>query len=161
MLQLRAYITSDCEKLIKLFYQTVHTVNVKDYTKEQLNVWAPDNINSLEWNESFLKNYTIVAIDNDEIVGFGDIDKTGYLDRLFVHKDHQRKGIASVICNKLEQSIKNMKITTATSITAKAFFEQRGYRIVKKQEVIRRGVGLINFLMEKYFSDVIKVSIHF
>ena len=50
MLQLRAYITSDCEKLIKLFYQTVHTVNAKDYTKEQLNVWAPDNINSLEWN---------------------------------------------------------------------------------------------------------------
>lgn len=103
----------------------------------------------IHWNESFLKNYTIVAIDNDEIVGFGDIDKTGYLDRLFVHKDHQRKGIASAICYKLEQSIKNMKITTATSITAKAFFEQRGYRIVKKQEVIRRGVRLINFLMEK------------
>lgn len=135
--------------MIKLFYQTVHTVNAKDYTKEQLTAWAPDNINSLEWNESFLKNYTIVAIDNDEIVGFGDIDKTGYLDRLFVHKDHQRKGIASAICNELEQSIKNMKITTATSITAKAFFKQRGYRIVKKQEVIRRGVGLINFLMEK------------
>ena len=143
--------------MIKLFYQTVHIVNakdytkeqLKDYTKEQLNVWAPDNINSLEWNESFLKNYTIVVIDNDEIVGFGDIDKTGYLDRLFVHKDHQRKGIASAICHKLEQSIKNMKITTAVSITAKAFFEQRGYRIVKKQEVIRRGVRLINFLMEK------------
>ncbi|AEC17121.1 Acetyltransferase [Gallibacterium anatis UMN179] len=149
MLQLRAYLTSDCEELVKLFYQTVHTVNAKDYTKEQLTAWSPDNINSLEWNESFLKNYTIVAIDNDEIVGFGDIDKTGYLDRLFVHKDHQRKGIASVICNKLEQSIKNMKITTAASITAKAFFEQRGYRIVKKQEVIRRGVRLINFLMEK------------
>ena len=48
MLQLRADITSDCEKLIKLFYQTVHIVNAKDYTKEQLNVWAPDNINSLE-----------------------------------------------------------------------------------------------------------------
>ena len=75
MLQLWADIASDCEKLIKLFYQTVHIVNAKDYTKEQLNVWAPDNINSLEWNESFLKNYTIVAIDNDEIVGFGDIDK--------------------------------------------------------------------------------------
>ncbi|WP_230586439.1 GNAT family N-acetyltransferase [Gallibacterium anatis] len=135
--------------MVKLFYQTVHTVNAKDYTKEQLTAWAPDNINSLEWNESFLKNYTIVVIDNDEIVGFGDIGKTGYLDRLFVHKDHQRKGIASVICHKLEQSIKNMKITTAASITAKAFFEQRGYRIVKKQEAIRRGVGLINFLMEK------------
>lgn len=58
--------------MVKLFYQTVHTVNAKDYTKEQLTAWSPDNINSLEWNESFLKNYTIIAIDNDEIVGFGD-----------------------------------------------------------------------------------------
>ena len=62
----------DCDELVKLFYQTVHTVNAKDYTKEQLTAWSPDNINSLEWNESFLKNYTIIAIDNDEIVGFGD-----------------------------------------------------------------------------------------
>ena len=36
---LRMYNTSDCEYLAELFYQIVHNVNAKDYTKEQLDVW--------------------------------------------------------------------------------------------------------------------------
>ncbi|XLP62824.1 GNAT family N-acetyltransferase [Gallibacterium anatis] len=62
------------------------------------------------------------------------MDKTGYLDRLFVHKDHQRKGIASAICYKLEQSIKNMKITTAASITAKAFLNSVDIVLLKNKK---------------------------
>ena len=41
---IREYISSDCEKLADLFFQTVHTVNAKDYTKEQLNVCATGNV---------------------------------------------------------------------------------------------------------------------
>ena len=40
----RSYKSRDCKKLINLFYNTVHTVNEKDYTSEQLDVWAPKNI---------------------------------------------------------------------------------------------------------------------
>ena len=36
----REYQISDCKGITKLFYNTVHTVNAKDYTKEQLDVWA-------------------------------------------------------------------------------------------------------------------------
>lgn len=32
-------MTSDCDQLARLFFQTVHSVNEKDYTKEQLDVW--------------------------------------------------------------------------------------------------------------------------
>lgn len=104
-MQLRKYIISDCKQLAKIFYQTVHSINAKDYTKEQLDVWATGKVNLKEWNKSFLEHYTLVAIENNEIVGFGDIDKTGYLDKLFVHKDYQREGISSAICNELEQSV--------------------------------------------------------
>ena len=38
-MQLREYMTSDCDQLARLFFQTVHSVNEKDYTKEQLDVW--------------------------------------------------------------------------------------------------------------------------
>ena len=82
------------------------------------------------------------------IVGFGDIDKTGYLDRLFVHADYQGKGIATGICNQLEQTIQG-NITTHSSITAKPFFEKRGYRVIKEQQVERQGIFLANFIMEK------------
>ena len=147
-MQLREYITSDCEQLSKLFFQTVHSVNAKDYTKEQLDVWATGTVDLKEWDKSFTEHYTVVAIDNNIIVGFGDIDKTGYLDRLYVHADYQGKGVATAICNRLELAVQG-KITTHASITAKPFFEKRGYKVVKEQQVERQGIYLINFCMEK------------
>mgnify|MGYP001141936744 FL=1 len=108
---IRKYQPSDCKELTELFYNTVHNVNAKDYTKEQLNVWATGQADLEKWNDSLQKHFSVVAVDNEIIVGFGDIDKTGYLDRLFVHADYQSKGIATAICNQLEQAIKG-DITT-------------------------------------------------
>ena len=45
---IRKYMSSDCRQLADLFYQTVHTVNGKDYTKEQLDVWATGSVNLKE-----------------------------------------------------------------------------------------------------------------
>lgn len=144
----RGYQMSDCKEITELFYNTVHTINAKDYTKEQLDVWATGTVDLKEWDKSFTEHYTVVAIDNNIIVGFGDIDKTGYLDRLYVHADYQGKGVATAICNRLEQAVQG-KITTHASITAKPFFEKRGYKVVKEQQVERQGIYLINFCMEK------------
>lgn len=145
---LREYRPADCKEITELFYHTVHTVNAKDYTREQLHVWATGQVNLDKWNQSLQEHYTIVAVENDVLVGFGDIDSTGYLDRLFVHADHQRKGIATAICDRLEQAVPGT-ITTHASITAKPFFEKRGYKVVKEQQVERQGIALTNFVMEK------------
>ena len=145
---LREYRPSDCKEITELFYHTVHTVNAKDYTREQLHVWATGQVDLDKWNQSFQDHYTIVAVENDVLVGFGDIDSTGYLDRLFIHADHQRKGIAAAICDRLEQAVPGT-ITTHASITAKPFFEKRGYKVVKEQQVERQGIALTNFVMEK------------
>ena len=59
---IREYKPADCAQLAELFYRTVHSVNAKDYTEEQLNVWATGNVDLDEWNRSFLKHNTIVAI---------------------------------------------------------------------------------------------------
>ena len=147
-MKLRKYQQSDCKALTELFYNTVHTVNAKDYTEEQLNAWASGQVDFGKWNHSFQEHYSIVAVENGIIVGFGDIDKTGYLDRLFVHENHQGEGIATAICDKLEQVVMG-NITTHASITAKPLFEKRGYKVVKKQEVERQGILLTNFVMEK------------
>lgn len=146
---IRQYKPKDCEDLASLFYHTVHTVNAKDYSEEQLNVWATGNIDLAKWNSSLSEHYTVVVVKNTVIVGFGDIDKTGYLDRLYVHKDYQRQGIATAICNELEKAVKTNKIVTHSSITAKPFFMQRGFNMVKEQQVIRNGIALTNYMMEK------------
>lgn len=131
-----------------LFYDTVHTVNAKDYTKKQLSVWATGSVDLQKWNRSLLEHYSLVAVEGSEIAGFGDIDQTGYLDRLYVHKDYQRKGIATAICDGLERTVQG-KITTHASITARPFFEKRGYTVIKEQCVERQGITLVNFVMEK------------
>jgi putative acetyltransferase len=146
--EIRKYLESDCKILSELFYNTVHTVNAKDYTKEQLDVWVTGEVDLEKWNQSLKEHYSVVAVEGEVIVGFGDIDSTGYLDRLFVHADYQRKGIATAICNQLEQAVQG-NIVTHASITARPFFEKRGYTVVKEQQVERQGIFLTNFIMIK------------
>lgn len=147
-MEIRKYLESDCKILSELFYNTVHTVNAKDYTKEQLDVWITGEVDLEKWNQSLKEHYSVVAVEGEVIVGFGDIDSTGYLDRLFVHADYQRKGIATAICNQLEQAVQG-NIVTHASITARPFFEKRGYTVVKEQQVERQGIFLTNFIMIK------------
>ena len=73
----------------------------------------------------------------------------GYLDRLYVHRDHQGRGIATALCDSLEAGCGVPCFTTHASLTARPFFERRGYRVVRAQQVERRGVLLPNFVMEK------------
>jgi len=147
-MELRAYRPSDCAELARLFYDTVHTVNARDYTKEQLDAWADGQIDLEEWNQSFLAHESVVAADGGEIIGFGDLADSRYLDRLFVRRDCQRRGVATAICDRLERAARGTVVTHA-SITARPFFEKRGYRVVRAQQVERRGVRLTNFVMEK------------
>lgn len=146
---LRKYVQTDCAELARLFYDTVHTVNAKDYTREQLDAWATGQVNLEAWNKSFQAHHTVVAEMDGKIVGFGDMDETGYLDRLYVHKNYQCLGVATAICDALEQNTNAAELTTHASITAKPFFEKRGYTARREQQVERRGVLLTNFVMHK------------
>jgi len=147
-MELRKYQSSDCREVTDLFFNTVHIINAKDYTKEQLDVWATGQADLEKWDQSLQGHYSVVAVENDVIVGFGDIDSTGYLDRLYVHANYQGRGIATAICDQLEQAVPG-SITTHASITAKPFFEKRGNKVIKEQKVERQGIFLTNFVMAK------------
>lgn len=145
--QLRPYRSGDLGQMAELFYETVHTVNAKDYTRGQLDAWATGEIDRAAWDRSFLTHRTLVAVMGEKIVGFGDMDASGYLDRIYVHKDFQGQGIGTALCDALETDGRHF--TTHASITARLFFERRGYRVLRAQQVVRRGVALTNYVMEK------------
>ena len=147
---LRPYRPDDCPALAALFYQTVHTVNAAHYTPAQLDAWAPAGGPDLAaWDESFRAHLTLVAELDGKLAGFGDMDTAcGYLDRLYVHKDFQGRGVATALCGALEQAAAG-PVTTHASVTARPFFARRGYRVLRAQQVERRGVRLANYAMEK------------
>ena len=74
-----------------------------------------------KWNQSLQEHYSIVAVENGVIIGFGDIDKTGDLDRLFVHTNYQGKGIATAMCNQLEQLAEKLNVSRQAITNGKLF----------------------------------------
>ena len=65
---IREYLSSDCKYLAEMFYQTVHSVNAKDYTQEQLNAWATGNVDIEKWNLSLSEHFSLVAIKDGVIL---------------------------------------------------------------------------------------------
>lgn len=152
-MELRRYRKEDLEEVVQLFYETIRTVNRKDYSEEQVEVWS-NRCEYLRMNGAFFeKLYTIVAVEGKQIIGYGNIDETGYLDHLYVHKDFQSQGVATAICDELERHAKEMqaaKIRVYASVTAKSFFEKRGYTVEQEQQVELDGVKLTNYKMGKF-----------
>ena len=140
---LRAYRGSDLPAILSLFRDTVHTVCARDYTRSQLDAWAPADPDAAAWDASLLAHRTLVAEEDGSILGFADLAEDGYLDRLYVHRDWQGRGVASALCAALPGARR-----THASITARPFFERRGWHVVREQRVERRGVLLTNFFMD-------------
>ncbi|OFD42944.1 GNAT family N-acetyltransferase [Bacillus mycoides] len=151
-IKIRTFQKEDLEQVLQLFYETVHTVNAQDYNKLQLQAWAPKRLNRESWLKSLEKNISYVADNNGVIVGFGDYNDEHYINRLFTHKDYQGKGIASYILQKLEKEVMKLEhrdIYTEASITAKPFFESKGYICIKEQNKQHNGQIFINYIMKK------------
>ena len=152
-LRVRRFHVSDAEEIVELFRGTVHNVNSRDYSDEQLEVWAPAQIDVEAWRASLAKNFSVVAEIAGQIVGFADLADYGCINRLFVHKDFQRGGIASRLLITLERAARRAGLTRLVgdvSITARPFFAKHGYILLAEQHPIRNGVALTNYRMEKH-----------
>jgi putative acetyltransferase len=151
-MNIRLVQNSDLDEILKLYYENIHYVCKNDYTEEQLEAWAPKNPDKYRWEISLRKNHALVVVENDEIIGFGDIGETGYIDRLYVRKDCLHRGVASQILDHLEKYARKkgmLFLNIAASITSQPFFEARGFTTIQTLPVERRGIRMRRYLMEK------------
>lgn len=147
-IQLREFQKEDIAEVLQLFYDTVTEINSRDYAPEQITAWI-QGVDEQRWLETLLIHTTLVAVRKKEIVGFADMDASGYLDRLYIHRHHQGEGIATALCDALEAESGADCISVHASITAREFFLQRGYRLIRSQQAERQGQLLTNYVMEK------------
>lgn len=151
-MRVRRLQPADVAAVAALFTDTVRSVNARDYTPEQLEAWAPRPPDVAGWERSFAGRTAMVAEVGGEVVGFGDLAAGGYLDRLYVHHDHQREGVASALVDALEAEAARRgaaEVTADASITALPFFERRGYETVGRRERLLRGVPFTNFRVRR------------
>ncbi|MCX7114449.1 MAG: GNAT family N-acetyltransferase [Gammaproteobacteria bacterium] len=157
MTHIRRFKTGDEQAIYQLFHDTVHHINAKDYTPEQVATWAPKNTDLQRWSTSLEQNHTFVAVDTQhQIVGFADLTPNGYLDRGYVHKNHQGQLIGKALFQAIEKQAKKLGLRTIfsdVSITAKPFLEFAGFYTVKRQQKTINGVHFTNFLMHKLIAQ--------
>ncbi|RYJ37178.1 GCN5-related N-acetyltransferase [Flavobacterium anhuiense] len=136
----------------QLYIETIQIVCKNDYDSTQIKAWISGVKNTERWIEVIEKQFVLLAIIENKIVGFGTLKDGNYIDFFYIHKDFQRQGIADKILKELEMEAKKHNstiITSDISITAKPFFEKKGFVVNAEQKNIRLGIELINFNMEK------------
>lgn len=148
----RTATISDLKEMQELFIDTIKSVCQKDYNPKQIEVWISGVSNTERWIAVINTQFVLLAIIENKIVGYGTLKDGNYIDFFYVHKDFQRQGIADKILSKLEIEAKKASsktISSDISITAKPFFEKKGFIIIAEQKIQKSGVELINYKMEK------------
>lgn len=143
----------DIHDMQNLFSSTVLNVNIKDYTKEEVEDWASCGDDIEHWKE-LLSSYQYVGAFNEQdcLIGFSSMNKNGYLHSMFVHKDWQGKGVATQLLFEVEKIAKQHKvkeITSEVSKTARLFFEHKGYVVECEQKQQANRLKLTNYKMKK------------
>ena len=151
--EVRAYQAKDARSIVQLFYETVRSVNRAHYSQAQVMAWAPRVPDAREWHQRMSGRRTLVAEKGGEVVGFAElVEEKGHLDMLYVRKDAVGTGVGGKLYEAVERQVRGLgpkRVSTEASITARPFFEQWGFRVVREQTVVARGVSLVNFVMEK------------
>lgn len=138
---------------MRLFRETVHGVNARDYSLDQLEAWAPRDMDPVTWLESFEGKQVLVAEESGEIAGFAELEENGRIDRFYCHKCWQRRGVGTRLLTHLERVARDRglgRLFSDVSITARPFFEQHGFELIRTQEVERRGTRPHNYVMQKF-----------
>lgn len=151
-MDIRSYTAADTPAILELFRETILTVNRGDYTQKQCEVWANSFSSIVDLHFRLTASFTVVAEQNGEIIGFGNVNKRREIDLLYTHRNFQGRGIGSALLKELESAayIKSYEeLSTEASMTARGFFLSKGYLEVKMQNKCVRGTEFINFIMKK------------
>jgi len=152
VISIRDYKTSDAELLWSLFFNTIRTINVRDYTQAQVQAWATDQYDPEYWVKRMKGLAPFVAQIDDVIVGYTDLQSDGLIDHFFCHHEYQGQGVGRALMNhvfEVGQSRGIHRYYSEVSITASPFYEHLGFSLVEEKVEEMNGQKLKYYVMEK------------
>ncbi len=151
-LQIRRFQPGDEPALLRVFVSAIHQVASRDYTRQQVDAWAPPDMDTAQWTARMRGIRPFVAQLGDEIVGYADLQPSGYIDQFFVSGAHPRQGIGRLLMARIHEEAALLgiaQLTSDVSLTAEPFYAHHGFEVVQRQQPVRRGVALANARMRK------------
>jgi putative acetyltransferase len=131
-------LPADGQRLSELFRESVETLAEDFYDEDQLAAWAARAEDEAAFAAKLAQALTIVALVEQEIAGFGSLEKNQTIDMLYVHPDFARQGVGSMLLDALEK----LAAARGTSIldveasdAARGFFTKRGFTAQSRNTV--------------------------
>src|ERR1051325_3033547 len=119
-MKIRDYLTDDTQQIMDLFYETVHEINIQDYSQEQVDAWAPKVMNYEKWKERLSSRITLVAEVEGMIIGFAELEPNGHIDCFYCDKGFIGHGIGALLFKAVEARARKLgviKLFAEVSIT--------------------------------------------
>ncbi|MCB5196946.1 GNAT family N-acetyltransferase [Deefgea salmonis] len=151
-MKIRRFQVGDEIALSLVFLSAVHKVASRDYTREQIHAWAPTDMDLGIWAKHIQVLQPFVAEIDNEIAGYADLQPSGYIDHFYVSGKYARKGVGSLLMNRIDEEAKRLgvsELTSDVSKTAEPFFVLHGFHVEERRHPICRGVTLHNARMRK------------
>ncbi len=152
LMNIRIAQLKDVDAIRQLFQETIESINQKDYNLAQIRIWAAGAQRIANWQKKIKEQYFVVAEQGDIIIGFASIERSGYIDFMYIHKDYQNQGIATQLLNDLESKAASLSLTKVwanVSITARPFFKKRGFQITNISIKYLDSIEFENAVMQK------------
>jgi putative acetyltransferase len=153
-MHVRPFQPEDAGRLALIFYRSVREGGLKAYTQQQVEAWAPETPEpDIYIRRGGDGRSLLVAVDGkDEPVAYIDLEANGHIDHLFCIPEFIGSGAASMLYDQLERIARMQampRLFVEASEVARPFFERKGFRALHRNDIVRRGVGLHNYTMEK------------
>jgi putative acetyltransferase len=149
---IRDLIPGEEADLRRVFMSSVHMLAGDFYTEEQLNAWAPAVYDKQKWTSKIIALRPFVAIVEDRVVGYADLQESGHIDHFFVSGDSSGRGIGSALMRHIHEVAAKRglsQLSAHVSLSAEAFFTKHGFLVDERQAVVVMGIPIANSRMSK------------
>lgn len=151
-MQIRKFLFGEESALFDVYYSAIHLIACRDYTVEQINAWAPADLDQELWATKIRDINPFVVEFNGSPIGYADIQPSGYIDHFFVSGQYPRLGVGSMLMSMLHNEALRLGVTELSSNvsrTAQPFFAKHDFSVIEQRNPELRGVVIPNALMRK------------
>ncbi len=150
MVKIKKYDVEMIPQMWDVYFTSIRMVCSKDYSKEQIEAWAPESFDLALFREKMDNLNPFVAMSSGKVVAYADLQEDGLIDHFFVHGEFQGKGAGKKLMETILNKGNNYpKLYSHVSHTARPLYLKYGFSVEKVKNEEIRGVCIENSLMVK------------
>ena len=143
---IRGYREGDAKALIDVFERSVRTIAPSKYSDLQVAAWLSPRRDVVAWNRRILPREAYVAQRKDgRLVGWIEMELDGHVDMLYLGPEAAGKGVGDMLYAVLLAGARKLgikKMHTEASRFAESFFRRHGWRVEKREAIMRGGIAI-------------------